>query len=105
MGQTAAAFPGSNPSQLWVEPSNNKAPAQGGGDEVTHSINPMATVVNLWVQARFPRVKDGPKTGNHIDVISLPNLGRSALATACLPWLDLVHGRQDQISSAVDPML
>ena len=50
---------------------HNKAPAQGGGNEVTHSINPMATVVSLWVQARFPRVKDGPKTGNHIDVINI----------------------------------
>ena len=50
---------------------HNKAPAQGGGDEVTHSINPMATGVSLWVQARFPRVKDGPKTGNHIDELTI----------------------------------
>ena len=63
-------------------PRHNKA-ARKGGDEVTDSINPMATVVRLWVQARFPRVKDGPKTGSHIDVVNIPGPPCSITAIRC----------------------
>ena len=69
-------------------PGHNKA-ARKGGDEVTHSINPMATVVNLWVQARFPRVKDGPKTGNHIDELNLATKKPPVKAA----FKSLTHGR------------
>ena len=67
---------------------HNKA-ARKGGDEVTDSINPMATVVRLWVQARFPRVKDGPKTGNHIDGLTVATTKPPHKAEAKLPFRSL----------------
>ena len=37
--------------------------------------------------------------------LCLPNLGDLALGAAGSPWPDLVHGRQDQVSRAVNPVL